>query len=101
MSCDLPIACSLSDGEQSRRLAEIGAVGRDALRGIDRNGELRFRSDPSTRQRLQAVIAAESECCPFLTFELRDQAGELILAIAGPDEAGPLVRELIDAFAAA
>ena len=78
MSSDLPIACSLDAGELPRRLAEIGAIGRDALRAVDPGGVLRFESDPTTRARLEAVVAAESECCPFLALELREEAGELL-----------------------
>jgi hypothetical protein len=100
MSSDLPIACSLSADELPRRLAEIGAIGGEALRSVEPDGVLRFRADPSIRQRLEAVIAAESECCPFLTFELREDAGELLLTIAAAQDGEPLVRELIDAFAA-
>ena len=99
MRSDLPIACSLSADELSRRTAEIGAIGREALRAVEPDGVLRFGADPSPRDRLEPVIAAESECCPFLTFHLREDAGELLLSIAAADEAKPLVRELINAFA--
>jgi len=39
-------------------------------------------------------------CCPFLTFDLRERAGELLLTITAPDGAEPLARELVGAFAA-
>jgi hypothetical protein len=99
MSSDLPIACSLSADELPRRLAEIGAIGREALRSVEPDCVLRFGADPSTRDRLEAVIAAESECCRFLTFHLREDGDELLLSIRAPDGAEPLVRQLIDAFA--
>ncbi len=101
MSSDLPIACSLSADELPRRLAEVGAIGKYALRAVSPDGVLRFGADPSTRDRLEAVIAAESECCRFLTFDLREDAGELFLSIRGLDETEPVVRELIDAFTGA
>jgi len=99
MSQDLPIACSLSAREQSRRLAGIRALARAGLPAIEGDGVLRFSPDRATRERLEAVIAAESKCCPFMEFHLREDGGSLLLSIAGPDEAEPLVRELIDAFA--
>jgi hypothetical protein len=101
MSSNLPIACSLNADELPRRLAEIGAIGEEALRAVEPDGVLRFGADPSTRGRLEAVIAAEEKCCRFLTFELREDAGELFLSIRGPYEAEPVVRELIDAFTGA
>jgi hypothetical protein len=101
MNSDLPIACSLNADELPQRLAEIGAIGRAALRSVEPDGVLRFGADPSTRDRLEAVIAAESECCRFLTFHLREDGGELLLSIRGPDEAEPVIRELIDTFTGA
>jgi hypothetical protein len=98
MSSDLPIACSLNADELPRRLAEMGAIGREALRGVEPDRVLHFGADPSTRDRLEAVIAAEAKCCRFLTVELHEDAGELLLSIRGPDQAEPVIRELIDAF---
>lgn len=97
-----PIACSLKASELKQRLAEIAAVGADSL--SSRSGEggtttLRFRSEPATRQRLQAIVAAEKECCPFLEFELRSEADELVLTITAPPGGEPVAAGLADAFA--
>jgi O-methyltransferase involved in polyketide biosynthesis len=94
------IACSLRGEELPQRLAELRALGRDALTSVSAEGVLRFRADERTRARLEAIIAAESRCCPFLSFDLREQAGALLLAIAGPDGAEPLAFDLVNAFAA-
>ena len=64
-----PIACSLSGPDLQQRLEEIAAVGETARRLGD---ELRFPADASTRERLEAIVAAERHCCPFLAFELRE-----------------------------
>jgi hypothetical protein len=95
-----PIACSLSADELPRRLAEIGALGRDALLGKSPAGELRFRNDAETRARLEAIVAAESECCPFLDFELRAHGDELRLTVDAPEEARSIARDLRAAFEA-
>jgi hypothetical protein len=94
------IACSLSGEELPERLAELRAIGRDALLSISAEGVLLFRADERTRARLEAIIAAESSCCPFLSFDLREHAGALLLTIAAPDGAEPLAFDLVDAFAA-
>ena len=60
MDPETPIACSLSSDELPARLAELGAIGRDALLSVSPDGALRFRADPGIRARLEAVIAAES-----------------------------------------
>lgn len=100
MNKDVPIACSLDADELPQRLAELRAIGSDALLSVGPDGVLRFRADKSIRARLEAVIAAESRCCPFLSFDLRERDGELLLAISAPDDAEPLASDLAGAFAA-
>jgi len=100
MDTDTPIACSLSGDELPGRLAELGAIGRDALLSVSPDGALRFRADTALRERLDAVIAAESSCCSFLKLDLREQAGELVLTIGAPEGAEPLASDLVNAFAA-
>ena len=55
---------------------------------------------PATRGASRRVIAAESRCCSFLNFDLREQASELVLKIGAPEGAEPLAFDLVDAFAA-
>jgi hypothetical protein len=101
MTTDPPLACSLSAGESKKRVAEIAAIGADSLLSVSREGVLRFRADEKTRRRLEDVIAAESACCPFLDFDLREDASELTLTIDAPDGAQPLARDIRNAFASA
>ena len=100
MNPDTPIACSLSADELPSRLAEMSAIGADALSSVGADGTLRFRADAPTRERLEAIIAAESRCCSFLSFDLREDAGELALTIVAPDGAQPIAADLAAAFAA-
>jgi hypothetical protein len=100
---NVPIACTLTADEMPRRLTEMSAVGRSSLVGVDTDGEapvLRFRPSAETRQRLEAIVAAESHCCSFLHFELRQETDALALTITGPALAQPLVADLVDAFRA-
>ena len=99
MTSDTPIACSLTADEMPRRLDEMRAIGKDALLSVDSGGAMHFRADDETRERVRAIVAAESSCCPFLTFDLRDDAGELVLSIDAPAGAEPLAQDLVDAFA--
>jgi hypothetical protein len=100
MTTDTPIACSLSADELPRRLAEIRAIGRDALLGVTPEAALRFRAGEPTRARLEAIIAAESQCCSFLRFELAERHGELVLSVTAPEGAEPIAQDLVNAFAA-
>jgi len=100
MNPDKPIACSLSAAEMPERLAEMRALGDDALLSVRQDGALRFRADDATRGRLEAIIAAESQCCSFLEFDVREEGGALALTIVAPEGAEPLASELASAFAA-
>jgi hypothetical protein len=101
MTLDTSITCSLSAAELPQRLAQMRAIGRDALLSVRRDGAMRFRGDVGTRERLEAVIAAESDCCSFLSFDLAESSGELLLTIRAPQGAEPVAEELVDTFAAA
>lgn len=101
MHDEIPMACKLSAGELSGRLAQIRALGRDALLGVGVDGSLRFRPGEATHRRLEAIVAAESLCCPFLSFDLRDCEGAIILSVGAPEGGEALARELRDAFAGA
>lgn len=100
MTADTPIACFLSADELPERLAEISAIGKEALLGATQEGALRFRADQPTRQRLESIIAAESQCCSFLGFELAEERGELVLTVTAPEGAEAIAQDLVDAFAA-
>ncbi len=101
MPTDLPIACSLSAGEQSTRLAEMSAIGEAALLSADvasRHAALRFRAGGATRERLAGIVAAEAKCCAFLDMELREERQAIELIIDAPAGAEPVLAELVGAF---
>src|SRR4051794_27115068 len=103
MPTDLPIACSLSAAELPARLAEMNALGRSALVGVERTDTtavLRFRPGAQTSARLAAVVAAEARCCAFLDMALRETPDALALTISAPRDAAPVLDELVAAFAA-
>ena len=97
----LPIACSLNAADLRVRMAEVAAVGRAGLRDRTTDGAtstLRFDRRDDVRQRLEAIVAAESECCAFLDLTLVDDGEELVLTISAPPGAEPVARELAGAF---
>ena len=101
MTTELPIACSLGAGDLNDRLAEIADLGRDALFEAELAGlraELRFARAPGIAQRLAQIVAAESECCAFLTMTVREQADALVLTITAPEGAELVLEGLVDGF---
>jgi hypothetical protein len=86
----MTIACSLTVADHRERLADLDQLARDAL--LDRapiDGGIRLTFDAEARERVEAFVAAESDCCPFLAMKLR-----LVLDVTGPAEAAPIVQEL-------
>ena len=97
----MAIACSLTAPELSRRLEEISALGHAALLDVRRapgRAELRFSGAPEVRGRLDAIAAAESECCGFLTLTVTDERDAVVLSIDAPEEADPVLSDLVAAF---
>jgi hypothetical protein len=96
----LPIACSLDATELPKRLAEMSSLGQAAL--IDAqddatSAELRFAAGTGVRARIDA---AESQCCAFLDMTITDEPDTIVLTIEAPEDAGPVLAELVDTFRA-
>ena len=92
---DLPIACTLTPDGMTARLALIDALAADGL--LDRTPtdaglRVRLRDTPDIERRIRELLAAESACCAFLDFDLRHDDGDLVLEIAGPSDAKPLIE---------
>jgi hypothetical protein len=91
---ELPIACTLTPDGMTARLALIDALAADGL--LDRTRtetglRVRLRDTPEIEQRTRELVAAESECCAFLDFELGRENGDLVLEITGPADARPVI----------
>jgi hypothetical protein len=81
----------------------MAQLGTDALRdstATATHAELRFDPDAEIRTRLEAIVAAESRCCAFLTLRIDDKPDALVLTIDAPDGAEPVLADLVDAFTA-
>jgi hypothetical protein len=101
MPTELPIACSLTATELPTRLAQMAELGRDALlntRTAGTRAQLRFAATAGVRERVAAVVEAESHCCAFLTMHLSEAPDEVVLTIEAPEDAELVLAELVDAF---
>jgi hypothetical protein len=101
MPAELPIACALSANDLPERLAEIADLGHAALVGTRHDGahaELRFAAAAGVRERVAAIVAAESHCCAFLAMRVTDEPDTVVLTIDAPQGAEPVLQELLDAF---
>jgi hypothetical protein len=97
---ELPIVCSLDAARLQAREAELERLGRSLI-SVSRPGgmavTLRFTADRETHERVDRIIAAEAECCPFLDLSVRE--GETLeLTIDGPEDAAPVITGLVEAI---
>lgn len=100
MAQPLPLACTLDAAALGERTAAMRRIGERALVSAHSDGghaELRFA--PDARPEVEAIVAAEAECCAFLTMDLRDAGDELVLTVAAPARAEAVVDGLVAAFA--
>jgi hypothetical protein len=89
---ELPIACTLTGAERVDRKAEWTAITAEWMTApalTERGVSMRF--DARAEPRLRELIAAESECCAFLDFELTGEGSGLRLTVEGPYEARPII----------
>jgi hypothetical protein len=94
---DRTIACTLTSGEYRSRTSALASLAARALRSREQtpDGErLIFTDSRETERELRAVIAAESSCCAFLRLDLQRADDGLVLDIAGPQDARPIIAEL-------
>lgn len=94
------LACSLSAAEGAERAArwrallDIHLLSRTATTLGQR---LALSSDPAVAAELDALIAAERDCCSFLTLNVERFDDALILDITGPPDAAAIVETMFGA----
>jgi hypothetical protein len=102
MSKSVPIACTLNAEERPRRGTELRSLGRDGLLSIERGEQrvvLRFRPEAAIRERVEAIAAAESKCCAFLSFDVADAGDATALTVIAPDGGEAMMHELASLIA--
>lgn len=98
-----PIACSLSAADYRERLAAISEIGSSSLITVQegpRETVMRFRHASETRDKLRMIVSQEAKCCAFLDLSLRTLKDELVLTLRAPEEARPIVDDVIRSFRA-
>lgn len=88
---ELPLvqtSCSLTGYDRMKRAGEIATLAPDVLEQVRHEDSLtlRFAPDDSIRARIEELIAKESECCPFLIFDLTLTKEAIQLVLSAPKE---------------
>ena len=88
LACSLGARDAAERAERWRRLLDDHGAGHDALPAGRR---LTFSDADGVAPELDALVAAERECCPFLTLTVARVGGAVVLEVAAPAEALPVV----------
>jgi hypothetical protein len=93
MQGEVPIACSLTDSNQSARLADWHRL---LDQGTSRDVPGGYTIDLPRRlaDEVFGLVLAEQHCCPFLTFGLHLTATSLEVTATAPEPASVLLTDL-------
>lgn len=86
---DLPVACNLGPDDGPARLRRWQQLADTANPIALRDGpnlEVRYEPAPGVQEELEALAAAEAECCSFVSWSVtQDGAAPVLLVAADPD----------------
>lgn len=91
-------ACTLPTAERPMRLAEFDQLFSTVVREVETtDGRVRLRlgGEPGLVEQVRDLVARESSCCSFFTFDVSGTDQDLTLDISVP----PARREILDALA--
>jgi hypothetical protein len=96
------IACSLTAdavGDREREWREL--LSRALIRRTPTSNGVRVELQPlpGVRGELDRLIAAETDCCPFMTMSIETAAASLALTVTAPPLAAAIVEQLFTGVA--
>jgi len=80
----LPIACTLGPNDGAARIQRweaLSAKGRLSARRSGHLLEVRYEPEPGLREKLQALAAAERQCCSFADWKVTQEQDHVVLHI--------------------
>ena len=87
------LACSLDTADAAARAARWQTLLTGHLRASEATAHgRRLTFAPGVAKELDDLVAAERECCPFLTLTLAPEDGGIVLDVVAPDAARPIVE---------
>jgi hypothetical protein len=89
-----PVACALGPADLAAQYSRWERLAARAMTGrAPTTGGLRlcFRREPGTEEELRALAAVENECCPWATWAVRADAGQIVLDVRSASPEGVAV----------
>lgn len=94
------IACTLAAKDFKARTAAIRELAKRSLIHSTRGPlSLALRYDIASAAEVRELVAQERECCPFLTFSVRESGHVIEVVILAPEAAAEAADALFDHFA--
>ena len=94
-----PIVCTLTPGNFKSRMEWIGDLARDGLTAHRRDGlTLHLTYALAAADRVREMVRQEQECCAFLGFAVREDAGAMRVTITAPETARETAEMLFQQF---
>ena len=87
----VPVACTLSSPGLASRSLRWEQFAARAMTGRAETADglrLCFRPEPGAGDELRALAAAENECCPWASWTVREDAGQLVLDVRSASAEG-------------
>ena len=94
------IACALTGEQMGAQAQRWRQLGQDAGLGRTETQDglrLRFRDEPAFERELRALVAVESECCPWARWDVHRVSGELVLHVHAPGEGAAALHAMFSA----
>jgi hypothetical protein len=102
MTEPVPIACTLSPADRRGQAGRWNQLtGRDLTGRTETADGLRLRFRPQAEAELRALVAVESECCPWATWTVTAGTGEVTLDVRAAAAGAAALREMFRAAPAA
>lgn len=91
LACSLSAAAGAGRAARWRALLDAHLLSRTATPSGRR---LAFPAEPAVTGELDALVAAERDCCPFLDLTVERFDDAVILDVSGPPEAAEIVETM-------
>jgi hypothetical protein len=97
---ELPIACTLGVGDRAERMARWRALSPSRRPGYGRETDeliIRYQLRSGVREELEALVAAERECCAFADWEVSLDAGDVLLRVRSTPDGVAAIAAMFEA----
>lgn len=101
---DLPLVCNLAVADGPARLRRWQRLADTASPIASRDGpqlEVRYQPQPHVREELEALAAAEAECCAFVSWSVTQDGAIPVLRVTADPKTPDAVTPIAALFGAA